>query len=86
MLKNWARKSTVTPSNRAVPFWLAVAPTVRTKRLILRGRRSSVSAARRETGRVALDDAVEKATSIGSRMLLKNWTGGILPSRKTTSG
>ena len=30
--KNWARNSTVTPSNIAVPFWLAVAPMVSTKR------------------------------------------------------
>ena len=32
MPKNWARKRTVTPSNIAVPFWLAVAPMVSTKR------------------------------------------------------
>src|SRR6187397_749248 len=35
--KNCARNSTVTPSNIAVPFWLAVAPMVSTKREIFGG-------------------------------------------------
>ena len=73
--KNWARNSTVTPSNRAVPFWLAVAPTVRTKRAILRGSFSCSSAAFNDTGREALDEAVEKATTIGSRTPLKKAMG-----------
>src|SRR5690606_9933391 len=59
--KNWARKITVTPSNSAVPFWLAVAPMVSTKRDTRRGRPNSSSATRSAVGRVALLDAVEKA-------------------------
>ena len=73
----------MTPSNRAVPFWLAVAPTVSTKRAILRGSFSSVSAARSETGRVAFDDAVENATTIGSRTWAKNANGFLPPSSST---
>jgi hypothetical protein len=54
----------VTPSKSAVPFWLAVAPTVRTKRLTCWGRRRFSSATRSAVGRVALLDAVEKAVTI----------------------
>ena len=84
--KNWARNSTVTPSNRAVPFWLAVAPTVRTKRAILRGSFSCSSAAFNDTGREALDEAVEKATTIGSRTPLKKAMGERPASSQITSG
>ena len=59
--KNWARKSTVTPSNIAVPFWLAVAPMVRTKREMRGGSLSRVSATRNAVGRVALELEVENS-------------------------
>ncbi|PUE93939.1 hypothetical protein C7T79_12420 [Xanthomonas oryzae pv. oryzicola] len=64
-LKNCARKITVTPSNSAVPFWLAVAPTVSTKR-DTRGGRPISSATRRAVGRVALLEAVENAITVAS--------------------
>ena len=86
MLKNWARNRTVTPSNKAVPFWLAVAPTVRTKRAIFRGSCSCSSAARRANVSEALDEAVEKATIMGSRTPRKNLAGDMPPSSQTTSG
>ena len=73
--KNWARKITVTPSNSAVPFWLAVAPTVSTKRDTVRGRPSFSSATRSAVGRVALDEAVENAITIASWMPRKKATG-----------
>src|SRR5690606_1319679 len=59
--KNCARKITVTPSNSAVPYWLAVAPMVSTKRETFDGRCSSSSATFSAVGSVALLDAVEKA-------------------------
>ena len=70
--KNWARKSTVTPSKMAVPFWLAVAPMVRTKRETRDGSSSCSSATRIAVGRVALDEAVEKAITIASWLPRKN--------------
>ena len=75
--KNWARNNTVTPSNSAVPFWLAVAPTVSTKREIRLGRRSSSSATRSAVGRVALLDAVENAIRLASCVSRKNAIGDL---------
>ena len=72
--KNWARKITVTPSNNAVPFWLAVAPTVNTKRDTLRGK-PIWSATRSAVGRVALDEAVENAISVASWISRKKPSG-----------
>ena len=86
MPKNWARNRTVTPSNRAVPFWLAVAPTVSTKREIRFGSFSFSSAALMAIGRVAFDEAVEKATTKGSRTPLANFSGFIPPRIQTSSG
>ena len=76
----------MTPSNRAVPFWFAVAPTVSTKREIRRGSFSFSSAALMAIGRVALDYAVEKATTNGSRTPLANLSGLIPPKIQTSSG
>ena len=78
--KNWARNSTVTPSNNAVPFWLAVAPTVSTKREMFFGRCSFSSATRSDTGNVAFDEAVENAITIASCTPRKNF-GGDQPPR-----
>ncbi len=72
--KNWARKITVMPSNSAVPFWLAVAPTVSTKRDTLLGRPIS-SATRSAVGKVALLEAVENAITVASRVARKNASG-----------
>src|SRR4029450_4950801 len=73
--KPCARKSTVTPSKRAVPFWLAVAPTVKTK-LPIRGAMPSLfCVVWREVGSVALEDAVENAVSITSRHRKNHSTG-----------
>ena len=80
MPKNWARKMTVTPSNIAVPFWLAVAPMVRTKRDTRRGSLSCSSATFSEVGRVALDEAVEKAIRLASWVSRKKAIGFFLPS------
>ena len=77
--KACARNSTVTPSNSAVPFWLAVAPTVSTKREIRLGRPSS-SATRSDVGRVALLEAVENASSIASCAPRKNFSGDQPPT------
>ena len=75
--KNWARNSTVTPSNRAVPFWLAVAPTVSTKRDTRLGNFSFSSATRSAVGRVALLDAVENAIRLASCVSRKKATGDL---------
>ena len=72
--KNWARKITVTPSNSAVPFWLAVAPTVSTKRDTRCGR-PIWSATRSAVGRVALLEAVENAITVASWVSRKNDSG-----------
>ena len=78
-LKNCARNSTVTPSNIAVPFWLAVAPMVRTKRAICGGSLSRSSATRSVVGRVALDEAVAKAITLASCVSRKKAIG-LLPA------
>ena len=51
----------MTPSNSAVPFWLADAPTVSTKREMRGGIFKIVSAQDSATGSVAFDDAVVNA-------------------------
>ncbi len=84
--KNWARKSTVTPSKMAVPFWLAVAPMVRTKRETRGGSFSCSSATRIAVGKVAFDDAVEKAITIASWISRKKATGDLRPSKTSASG
>ncbi len=58
----------MTPSKSAVPFWLAVEPSVNTKRLTCDGSFSFSSATRSAVGRVAFDEAVEKAVIIASWM------------------
>ena len=68
----WARNSTVTPSYSAVPFWLALAPMVSTKRAMRGGSPRFFSATRSETGSVALLDAVANAITIASRDCWKN--------------
>ena len=55
----------MTPSNSAVPFWFAVEPMVRTKRLTCGGRCRFSSATCSAVGSVALLDAVENAVTIG---------------------
>ena len=66
------------PSKIAVPFWLAVAPMVSTKRETRRGSFRFSSATRSEVGRVALDEAVEKATTIASCTSRKKASGDLL--------
>ena len=58
-----------------MPFWLAVAPTVSTKRDTLRGRCSFSSATCSAIGRVALLEAVENAITIASCEPRKNFSG-----------
>ncbi|MNN79913.1 hypothetical protein D3C81_1965980 [compost metagenome] len=65
---------------------MAVAPTVSTKRAILRGRPRFCSATRSDTGRLALDEAVEKATTMASRMPRKNFSGDMPPKVATQIG
>ena len=72
---------TVTPSNIAVPFWLAVAPMVSTKRETRRGSLSFSSATRSAVGRVALDEAVEKAIRLASCVSRKKAIG-FLPAER----
>ncbi len=67
-----ARNSTVTPSYSARPFWLALAPAVSTKRDTCGRNPRGPSAARIETGKVALLEAVAKAVDIGSRTPCQN--------------
>jgi hypothetical protein len=71
-----ARKRTVTPSKSAVPFWLPVAPTVRTKFPILGGTPSFSAEVWSDVGRVAFEDAVENAVSTTSRHRKNHSTGG----------
>ena len=73
--KNCARKSTVTPSKSAVPFWLPVDPRVSTKPEISRGTPSRSSVTRSAVGSVALLELVENATIMISRILRKKVTG-----------
>ena len=56
----------------AVPFWLAVAPMVSTKRDTRGGSLSLFSATRSAVGSVAFDEAVEKAITIASWLWRKN--------------
>ena len=74
----WARKRTTTPSKSAVPFWLAEAPQVNTKREILAGILRVLSATSSATGRVALEEAVEKAYTYTSLQPWKNFQGLVL--------
>ncbi len=73
--KTWARKRTVAPSKRAVPFMFMVAPRGRTKPAIWGEMPRSRSAVSMVVGRVALLELVEKAVTITTRMRRKNSRG-----------
>ena len=86
MPKNWARNSTVTPSNSAVPFMLAVAPSVQTKRPTRRGVPRFSSATRSVVGRVAPEELVENAVRMAGWAWRKKNSGDIPPAKRTSSG
>ena len=69
-----------------MPFWLAVAPIVSTKRDTRRGSLSRSSATRSEVGSVALDEAVEKAIRLASCVSRKKAIGFFLPSVASSAG
>ena len=75
----------MTPSKRAVPFWLAAAPTVSTKRLTCGGSRRFSSATLSAVGSVAVHEAVEKAVSIADLDPRKKPRGLMPPSSDTES-
>jgi hypothetical protein len=68
-----------------VPFWLAVAPIVSTKRLMWEGNLRFSSATFRAVGSVALLDEVENAVIIASCTAPKKNRGLIPPSVRTTT-
>src|SRR5690606_40043165 len=75
----------ISPSNSAVPFWLAVAPMVSTKRDTFFGSLRFSSATLSAVGRVALLEAVENAISIASCTPRKNAMGDQPPTRRSAS-
>ena len=81
-----ARKITVTPSYSAVPFWLVLAPAVSTNRETSGRSSSGPSAARSDTGNVALLEAVAKAVETGSRIPRQNLPRSYLAKNFSTSG
>jgi hypothetical protein len=68
-----------------VPFWLAVAPTVRTKLLISFGTPRFSSEIRRAVGSVAFDDDVENAVTMTVQTRLKKSIGFSLDNSHTES-
>src|SRR5207302_10908863 len=68
--KTCARKSTVTPSNSAVPFMHIVDPSGSTKPAILGGIFNSLSATAMLVGSVALLELVENVTMMFDQILL----------------
>src|SRR5207244_13277610 len=75
-----ARKSTVTPSNSAVPFMHIVDPRGSTKPAILGGIFSSSSATAMLVGSVALLELVGDAVTMRARMRLAQTRGGRPPT------
>src|SRR5690606_18244094 len=71
-LKHWAKNNTVMPSNKAVPFWLAVLPMVNTKLAIGLGIFSLLMLTDIAVGSVALLELVEKAVRITSEEPFRN--------------
>src|SRR5690606_5093405 len=63
-LKHCARNNTVIPSNRAVPFWLAVLPMVNTKLAIGLGTFDFSMLTAMAVGRVAVLELVEQAVIV----------------------
>src|SRR5207248_5732 len=82
----WARNSTVTDSNRAVPLWFIEAESGSTNRDTGGGTFSSSSAHFIVVGRVALEELVLNAVTIVPRDRRKNSTGDIPPRNFTSSG
>ena len=73
--KTWARKMTVIPSKRAVPFMHIVLPSGSTKPAIDGGIPRFCSATARAVGSVALLELVLNAVTSAARIRLKNRIG-----------
>src|SRR5690606_8514374 len=74
-LKHCARNNTVIPSNKAVPFWLAVLRMVNRQLAIGLGTFNFSMLTAMAVGRVALLELVEKAVIMISLVFLKNCRG-----------
>ena len=82
MPKTSAAKTAQTPIYTAVPFMLTVLPSGIEKEA-MDFDAPSLRAAFKLAGRAAADEQVVKAMSHGSKMPLRNFTGGVRPSSAT---
>ena len=79
-----ARKSTVMPSNRAVPFMFMVAPSGSTKPATSRDTPKPLCAVSIVVGSVAFELEVENAVSMSVRARRKNSPGRMPASRRAS--
>ena len=82
----WAKKTAATPSNRAVPSMLTVAPSGKTTELTSEDTLNRFWAASIDTGSVAALDEVDRAVTKGCAIFLKRTAGLTPPKTQAMAG